>query len=332
MNIDDIKAAISQLSEDERKKLLSDVQLEHFSKGSYIEDALQDQEKDVAHSCPRCGSMNIWSRGTYKGVKRLKCNDCSKYFSSTSGTAIYHIHNKDKWQAYLQCMKKGLTLRESASEVSICLQTAFNWRHKILSSLSKVESDHFTGIVEADELYLLFSEKGKRNLERAPRKRGNENAKTLKENKLGVLVATDRTGNKMARVVGRSTMNKKALEEALGGKVDKSAVLCTDSYKVYQGLAKREGLNHVAVSSLGKPTQKNKAFHIQTVNSTHSAIRKFLGRYNGVSTKYLQNYLHWFIASSEKKIKETEKLKLWLWLSMTIEALQILNKLKATVL
>lgn len=332
MNVDEIKAAISQLPENERKKLLSDVHIEHFSKGSYIEDALRDQEKDVAHSCPKCGSMNIWSRGSYKGVKRLKCNDCSRYFSSTSGTAIYHIHDKDKWQAYLQCMKKGLTLRESALEVGICLQTAFNWRHKILSSMSKVESEHFSGVVEADEFYLRFSEKGKRNLERAPRKRGNENAKTLKENKLGVLVATDRTGNKMARVVGRSTMNKKALEEALGGKVDKTAVLCTDSYKVYQGLAKREGLKHVAVSSLGKSTQKNKAFHIQTVNSTHSAIRKFLERYNGVSTKYLQNYLYWFIASGEKKIKETEKIKLWLWLSITIGALQILNKLKETAL
>jgi transposase-like protein len=332
MNIDELKAAISQLSENERRKLLSDVKLEHFSKGSYIEDALRDQEKDVPHACPRCGSMNIWSKGSYKGVKRLKCNDCKKYFSSTSGTAIYHIHDKDKWQAYIQCMKNGLTLRESAVEVGICLQTSFNWRHKILSGLSDVESDHFTGIVEADELYFMYSEKGKRNLERPPRKRGCEDNKTLKENKLGVLVTTDRSGNKMAKVVGRSTMKKKALVEALGGKIDKSAILCTDNYKGYQGLAKMEGFKHIAVSSLRKPTQKNKAFHIQTVNSVHSALRKFLDKYNGVSTKYLQNYLYWFIATNEKKIRDTEKLRLWLWLSMTIEALQILNKLKTTTL
>ncbi len=51
-------------------------------------------------------------------------------------------------------------------------------------------------------------------------------------------------------------------------KIDKSAVLCTDSYKVYQGLAQREGLESQAVTLLGfKTFQKNKAYHmIQTVN------------------------------------------------------------------
>lgn len=332
MDVDELKIAISQLSEDDRKRLLRDINFQHFERGSYLDDALKDQEKNVPHACPKCGSLNVWSRGFYKGVKRLYCKDCAKYFSSTSGTAIHHIHNKDKWQSYLQCMRRGFTLREAAEEVGICLQTAFNWRHKILSGLSDVESDHFTGIVEADEMYLMFSEKGKRRLKRPGRKRGNAGNKTLRENKFGVLVTTDRSGNKMARAVGKGTMKKEELNEALGGKVDKSAILCTDSYKGYKGLAEREGFKHVAVSSRGKPTQKNKAFHIQTVNSVHSALRTFLRRYKGVSTKYLQNYLYWFIASNDKRIKEVEKLKLWLWLSITSEALLNLNKLKASAL
>ena len=331
MNIDKLKSAIFQLSEAERKQLLSDLMLERFEKGSYLNEALKRQEQDVPHTCPKCGSINIWARGSYKGVKRLTCKDCRKDFSSTLGTALYHIHKKDKWQAYLQCMEERLTLRKSAERVGISFQTAFNWRHKILSSLSEVESDNFAGIVEADEFYLQFSEKGERNLRRPPRKRGNDVNKTKGKNKLGVLVATDRSGNKMARVVGRSIMNKKSLADALGGKIDKSAVLCTDSYKVYQGLAKREGLTHKSVSYLGKPTQKNKAYHIQTVNNLHKAIRDHLNRFNGVSSKYLQNYLYWFIAASEK-IKENEKVKLWLWLSITIGALQILDKLKSNVL
>jgi len=331
MNLDELKAAISKLPEDERKQLLSDLKLERYDKGSYLEEVLKKQEQDVPHACPKCGSMNVWSRGSYKGVKRLKCNDCKKYFSNTTGTAIYHIHKKDKWQAYLQCMEERLTLRKSAEKVGISLQTSFNWRHKILSSLSDVESDHFAGIVEADEFYLRYSEKGEKNLRRPPRKRGNEGNKTEGENKLGVLVTTDRSGNKMARVVGKSIMNKKALADALGGKIDKSAILCTDSYGVYHGLAKREGLNHKAVSFLGKPTQKNKVYHIQTVNNLHKAIRDHLTRFNGVSSKYLQNYLYWFIAASEK-IKDNEKVKLWLWLSITIDALNILGKLKLNAL
>jgi len=331
MDIDKLKAAISKLPDYQRKQLLSDLKLEHYEKGSYLDEVLKKQEKDVLHACPKCGSMNVWSRGSYKGVKRLKCNDCNNYFSSTSGTALYHIHKKDKWQAYLQCMDEKLTLRKSAERVGISLQTSFNWRHKILSSMSDLESDRFTGIVEADEFYLQFSQKGKRDLLRPAHKRGGEGNMTDEKNKFGVLVTTDRSGNKLARVVGKSTMNKKALADALGGKIDKSAVLCTDSYKVYHGLAKKEGLNHIAVSLLGKPTQKNKAYHIQTVNNLHYAIQKHLNRFNGVSSKYLQNYLYWFIAESEK-IKDNEKVKLWLWLSITIEALNILDKLKSNAL
>jgi transposase-like protein len=331
MDIDELKAAISRLPEDDRKQLLSDLKLERYDKGSYLNEVIKRQEQDVPHACPKCGSMNIWSRGSYKGVKRLQCNDCKKYFSSTSGTAIYHIHKKDKWQAYLQCMEEGLSLRKSAERVGISLQTSFNWRHKILSSLSDVESDSFTGIVEADEFYLRYSEKGEKNLDRPPRKRGNDGKKTDGKNKFGVLVATDRSGNKMAKVVGKSTMKKEALADALGGKIDKSAILCTDSYKVYKGLAKKEGLNHKAVTHLGKPTQKNKVYHIQTVNNLHKAIKDHLSRFNGVSSKYLQNYLYWFIAASEK-IKDNEKIKLWLWLSVTIDALHILDKLKSNAL
>lgn len=331
MNIDELKSKIAQLSKDERILLLSEVKLEHFDQGSYLEEVLKKQERDVPHACSKCGSVNVWSKGSYKGVKRLKCNDCGNYFSSTTGTAIYHLHKTEKWQAYVQCMEESLPLRKTAKKVGISLGTAFSWRHRILSSLSDVESDHFAGIVEADEFYLRYSEKGKRGLLRPPRKRGNEGHMTDADNKLGVLVTTDRSGNKLARVVGKSTMNKKALADALGGKIDKSAVLCTDSYKVYKGLAKREGLNHKAVSLLGKPTQKNKVYHIQTVNNLHMAIRKHLNNFNGVSSKYLQNYLYWFIAASEKII-ENEKIKLWLWLSITIGALQVLEKLKLNAL
>ncbi|HLP73551.1 MAG TPA: IS1595 family transposase [Bacteroidales bacterium] len=331
MSIDELKSVIAKLSVDERKKLISDIQLEHFKRGSYLDEILKQQESDIQPSCPRCKGTNIWSRGSYKGVKRLKCTDCNKYFSSTSGTAIYNIHKTDKWQAYLQCMKEGLTLRLAAARIGISLQTSFNWRHKILSSLSDIESDHFTGIVEADEIYFHFSEKGKRILNRKPRKRGNDGSKLEKENKLGVLVTADRSGHKLARVVGRSTMRKEALSEALSGKIDKSAVLCTDSYKVYIGLAKKDGLNHKAVTHLGRPIQKNKAYHIQTVNNLHKELREHLSKFNGVSSKYLQNYLYWFLAKVNK-MADNEKLKLWLWLSITIKALHELQRMKSIAL
>ena len=43
MEIDEIKTAISKLAEDKRKQLLSDLKLEHYDKGSYLEEVLKKQ-------------------------------------------------------------------------------------------------------------------------------------------------------------------------------------------------------------------------------------------------------------------------------------------------
>ena len=328
MELSEIKQAIEKLSKEERQQLLSDLKLEHYQQKGYLSLLLEKAERDMVKRCPRCGGEHIWSRGSHKGVKRLQCKDCGRYFSSNTGTAIHQIHKKDKWQAYLQCMEERLPLRKAAKEVGISLQTAFNWRHKILSSLKELESDHFKGVVEADEFYLRFSEKGRKDLDRPPRKRGGQGKATEGENKVGVLVVTDRKGNKMARVAGKSTMTKKALEKSLAGKIYKNSILCTDSYKVYRGLAKKEKLRHIEVVNKGRPTQQNKAYHIQTVNYLHGAIRSHLNKFKGVSSRYLQNYLYWFIAMSNQ-IKESEKVKLWFWLSLSVaNALADLEKLK----
>lgn len=55
--------------------------------------------------------------------------------------------------------------------------------------------------------------------------------------------------------------------------------------------AKDNGKEHIRIPS-GK--HKNGVYHISHVNSLHSKFRKWMERFNGVATKYLDNYLHWF--------------------------------------
>jgi hypothetical protein len=52
--------------------------------------------------------------------------------------------------------------------------TSFDWRHKILSSLAQFVPRQLSSEVECDELELALSNKGCRNLDREPRKRGND--------------------------------------------------------------------------------------------------------------------------------------------------------------
>ena len=40
--------------------------------------------------------------------------------------------------------------------------------------------------------------------------------------------------------------------------------------------------------------QDNKIIHMNTINSFHSGLKKFMIRFNGVATKYLDNYVNYF--------------------------------------
>jgi hypothetical protein len=57
--------------------------------------------------------------------------------------------------------------------------------------------------------------------------------------------------------------------------------------------AKSEGLEYeLIIASKGEHVHE-KVLHIQNVNSYMSGLKKWLARFNGVATKYLQNYLGW---------------------------------------
>jgi transposase-like protein len=63
--------------------------------------------------------------------------DCKKWYSETTGTPLYDIKLKSKWQSYLRCMEQGMPIKKIARELEISIQTSFDWRHKILSSLQQ---------------------------------------------------------------------------------------------------------------------------------------------------------------------------------------------------
>jgi hypothetical protein len=47
-------------------------------------------------------------------------------------------------------------------EVVGLMKALHSWRHKLLSALKQMDFKQFEGIVEVDEHYFLYSEKGKR--------------------------------------------------------------------------------------------------------------------------------------------------------------------------
>ena len=79
--------------------------------------------------------------------------------------------------------------------------------------------------------------------------------------------------------------------ELYTGHVKSGSTVCTDSLSSYKTLSKKLNLKHKPVAS-GK--HSNGVFNLARINSLHSRFKTWIRPFNGVSTKFLPNYLKWF--------------------------------------
>ncbi len=259
-----------------------------------------------AMSCPHCKSKKLRANGKLKQVQRYVCNGCGKNFSETTGKVLYNLKKKDKMNAYLFCLLSGYSIRKSAKETGISIQTSFNWRHKLLTAFNGVSAEGFEGICESDEMFFLHSEKGNRKLQRKPRQRGGKATKRgISDEQVAVIATCDRTGNKDLKVAAMGRISKKDIDRVLKGKLSKVDTLCSDSHHSYTAFAKSEQLEHMKFNASKGQRVKDKVYHVQNVNNMDSRLRKWMGRFNGVATKYLQNYLNWFLVLEKIKNSTT---------------------------
>ena len=99
--------------------------------------------------------------------------------------------------------------------------------------------EEFLGIVESDDLFFTYSEKGNHNLGRQLRKRGAKGSTAgISEEKVAAIATCGCTGNKDFKVATKGRISKENLDTALLGKIDKAAVLCSNSHRSYIAFAK----------------------------------------------------------------------------------------------
>ena len=155
-----IKAQFSGLSKHDKELLLGEL-LQELE----LEESLLDKIKlpRTKKPCPHCQSTSVFKRGKQNNVQMYSCKTCSKWYSETTGTPLSGIQIKDKWQSYLHCMEQGMPIKKIAKELGISIQTSFDWRHKILSSMNDLAPTELKGVVECDELELPINEKGSKN-------------------------------------------------------------------------------------------------------------------------------------------------------------------------
>ncbi len=91
------------------------------------------------------------------------------------------------------------------------------------------------------------------------------------------------------------------MDKALKGKLGKVKVLCSDSHRSYIAFAKSSSLTHKKFNASKGQRSVDKIYHVQNINNMDMRLRKFMDSVNGVATKYLQNYLNWFLVLEKIK-------------------------------
>jgi transposase-like protein len=247
----------------------------------------------TAPICPRCRCEYVTKAGVHNGRQVYKCKSCKYQFRETAKSLVYHLHKYPLILDYLKCMLEGKSLRACAREVGISLPTSFRWRHKILSAIQGLEGGiNFSGITEADELLMQYSEKGRRY--KSPEEK-EQAMKTVHPN-VAVLVMTDREGNLLFKYTGENKVQNSQIKEELKRRVSENNLICFKPNDEFKQAVMESPSKKVIVR------RKTKGLAIYSVNVAEKKITNFLVwmmRFRGVATKYLQNYLMWFVVMNK---------------------------------
>ena len=125
----------------------------------------------------------------------------------------------------------------------------------------------------------------------------------LSREQVCVSCAVNRNGLSVSKITNLGRTSLKAISTLFNGVIDASSVLCTDSVAAYGTFAQNNNLKHVQVAS---GCYSNGVYNIQRINNYHSRLKNFMNRFNGVSTKHLNNYLLWhnFVNFAKETISE----------------------------
>lgn len=318
---EEIKKMFQQLPGGVQEQLLDDLLKDYELRGQVLENVTEELEKSKKRKpCPHCKSEKVYKRGKQNGVQTYQCQECKKWYSETTGTPLWDIKLKHKWQSYIRCMEQGMSIKKIAKEIGISIQTSFDWRHKILSSLSEYTPETLSGVVECDEMELALSNKGDKNLQRKPRQRGNDfkrNEAYTKPTVVQVVTSVQRNGEKYLKAVESQRLSADQISKVLSNKLTDNTTLITDKHPSYKLFAKENrSIKHKSVLAKEHVSKNDKNIHLQNVNRTHAQLRAFLMPFKGVSTKYLQNYLNWY-AYADKLTGTKTTIKQWLFAILT---------------
>ena len=238
--------------------------------------------------CPRCGCPAFVRKGRdAAGRQRWLCRGCGRTFGAgTLGLLARSKLPAAAWMEFAACMADALPLRETAARVGVSLYTAWFMRMRVCEVMGRRLLPARGESFEMDGTYFPESMPGNHSrgwfgLGRPAHRTGHDASRAGLGGSVCVAVRRQRDRRLLLRAGrrrrGRAGGGARRAEEAAGG-----CSVATDGRRSYAG------------SLGGRPHEVRPSRELEMVNSLHSRLKAFIGRFNGVSNRRLQRYLDWF--------------------------------------
>lgn len=293
-------------------------------------------------NCPKCKSENIIKNGKdAKGQQRYKCKDCGFVFiGNKQPNAINTTTRKRNIVIDIILNKKDCSVSDIKDSIKgkTNVNTIYYWRHKVLTELLKLQEDVIlSGKIQADEIYFSVNYKGnhKNSKWQMPRpariRTADLNIRGLSKEKVAVLTAIDEQGKMIAIPVSQGRPTSNQIYDALKNHIEEGSTLITDSASSYRKTAKLLNLTLVQIPTGKHATTYNGVYyHINTLNHYHGEMRKFMSNFNGVSSKFLPEYMVWYAFKERKDLAEEQKKQILteIMTARELKPVRQINKLK----
>lgn len=229
----------------------------------------------IINKCPYCEAQDIIKYGMYKSNQRYKCKDeqCGRTFTSEFYNEFrYSKKFKENCDKYFELLNNGLTIRECATKLNITTVTAFFWRHRLLYDIKcKNYIEKINSYVELTKMIVRENFKGSREIYDTER------------NNIVVVNAINNYLDIIPIFAARNFLGFYEIRDNLIPRLDKKAYVIGLIDGRLKTFAK--AFNEINKVKINKIQEK-------TIDIQYSikAI-KWLGKFRGVATKYLDHYL-----------------------------------------
>jgi transposase-like protein len=275
------------LSPTQRKKNIASLKAEH-SRLLKLEKAKTFSNRPP---CPFCGNKHIYAYGSNPGNnKRFKCAQCKKTFTKRSGTCFHYIHLRSKFQNYMNVMlsEGHKPLKKLSKDFNICVLTAFDWRHKILSAINTSEKQ-LQGFIELKNSIVAFSRKGIHLSKNASKNFSKRFAPVQ------IIVAADYNNTSAIEIARIGKLKSIDIEVSLGIKIAEKAVAISPSNTSIKEFCDKKNINLTQFQKNKNPNN----LKIKKADALDIALKQLVyAKSRGVSTKYLHLYAHWAIQNT----------------------------------